>query len=542
MSEIALSIRGVPEPPLAGRLSSDERLARLVARGSERAFAALYERHHQALYRYARSIVRDEEDARDALQSAMARAFASLRSRERDVAVRPWLFRIVHNEAVSILRRRRPGDRPLGEDEPSALDVERTAHERERLATLFADLQTLGVRQRAALVMRELSGLSIAEIAVALSTSPGAAKQTLFEARCALQEIAEGRAMACEAARRSLSERDGRVLRGRKLRAHLRACGDCRAFQAAIGERSAGLRALAPPLPATAAGTILAHLLASGAGGHGGGAAAVASATVAGGAGAGTTVGTTGAVGGVAGTGGIGGPLGAGLGSHLAGSLALKGLALAAVLAAATAGTARFALDGGGHARVTGAHRATTATLPASAPSTGPAVRAGAPGRGAPDVPAGAGAGAGQGASTSGTQAGGPALWIGVGGSSAQKNPASPGASVRSRAQRGAGGHSTPAHGRAHGGRGGRQSAHGRGGRRSTAHRTAPGEGRPAGRRPPGARTPGAAHAPATPAGPTPTSPVKRSEPGEVGQAPSSQRIPSESAGEQAQRERPAAR
>ncbi len=108
MGELALPIRSPPELAFAGRLSSDERLARLVSKGSERAFATLYRRHHQALYRYCRSIVRDEDDAQDALQSAMTRALVALRSQERDLAVRPWLFRIVHNEAVTILRRRRP--------------------------------------------------------------------------------------------------------------------------------------------------------------------------------------------------------------------------------------------------------------------------------------------------------------------------------------------------------------------------------------------------------------------------------------------------
>ena len=51
------------------RVSSDERLAQLVARGDLRAFAALYERYHQSLYRLCLSIVRSPEDARDALQS-----------------------------------------------------------------------------------------------------------------------------------------------------------------------------------------------------------------------------------------------------------------------------------------------------------------------------------------------------------------------------------------------------------------------------------------------------------------------------------------
>jgi DNA-directed RNA polymerase specialized sigma24 family protein len=82
MGELTLPIRSPPELALAGRPSSDERLARLVSRGSARAFAALYQRHHQALYRYCRSIVRDEDDAQDALQSAMTRALVALRAEE----------------------------------------------------------------------------------------------------------------------------------------------------------------------------------------------------------------------------------------------------------------------------------------------------------------------------------------------------------------------------------------------------------------------------------------------------------------------------
>jgi RNA polymerase sigma factor (sigma-70 family) len=168
MSEIALPIARVP-PGLAlpGRLLSDERLARLASAGNQRALAVLYERHHQALYRYCRSIVRDHDDAQDALQSTMTHAFVALRARERDLAVRPWLFRIAHNEAVSILRKRRPDDSLLDERLPSDVSVERTVDQRERLQMLVADLKALPERQRAALLMRELSGLSIEDVATA---------------------------------------------------------------------------------------------------------------------------------------------------------------------------------------------------------------------------------------------------------------------------------------------------------------------------------------------------------------------------------------
>src|SRR5947209_13764414 len=93
--------------PLPAGLLGDERLGRLVAAGHERAFAVIYERYHQTLYRYCRSLLRDEADAQDALQSTFAAAFAALRRGQRDAPIRPWLFRIVHNESITVLRRRR---------------------------------------------------------------------------------------------------------------------------------------------------------------------------------------------------------------------------------------------------------------------------------------------------------------------------------------------------------------------------------------------------------------------------------------------------
>jgi RNA polymerase sigma factor (sigma-70 family) len=318
MSEIALPFAPVPRDPVSpGRLCSDERLARLASAGSERALALLYERHHQALYRYCHSIVRDHEDAQDALQSTMTNVFIALRSSDRDLAVRPWLFRIAHNEAISILRKRRPNDCLLEEKLPSDTSMERALDRRERLRVLVADIQALPERQRAALLMRELSGLSIGEIAQALSVSPGAAKQTLFEARSSLHELAEGRAMDCETVRRAISDGDRRVLRARRIGSHLRGCADCRDFRALIDTRTADLRALAPPLPASAATTTLARLFADGAGRSHAGSAVAASGT--------------------------------GLGSHASASLLVKGLASAAILAAASAGTLHLVRDPAKH-------------------------------------------------------------------------------------------------------------------------------------------------------------------------------------------------
>src|SRR2546423_259452 len=233
MDNLALPDRRPAGLALGAFPSSDEVLAKLVAKGSTRAFGLLYRRHHQALYRYCLAIVRDEQDAQDVLQTAMLRALRALQSSGRDLAVRPWLFRIAHNEAVSWLRRRGRDVRLAQRLQPPAEEIENPIESRERVAALLLDLKTLTERQRSALVMRELSGLSNEEISAVLSISPGAAKQAVFEARCALQDLDEGRAMDCEQVRRLISDGDRRVLRGRRIDGHLRACRSCREFHEA---------------------------------------------------------------------------------------------------------------------------------------------------------------------------------------------------------------------------------------------------------------------------------------------------------------------
>src|SRR5690242_1911715 len=238
---------------LAPRLRSfgDDRLGRLAAAGDKRAFAVVHERHHQAIYRYCRSLLGNPDDAADALQNTMAAALRGLEGETREIRLKPWLFRIAHNECVSILRTRRP---EVAIDDSLEAAAEDEPLVRERLRQLMSDLQELTPHQRGALVMRELSALSYDDVAVVLGGSPAAARQTVYEARTALHELAEGRAMECESVRRALSDNDGRVLRGRKLRSHLRACGSCRDFRALIGTRRRDLAMLAPPLPIALAG------------------------------------------------------------------------------------------------------------------------------------------------------------------------------------------------------------------------------------------------------------------------------------------------
>ena len=302
MSASARGDRAGPRP-VPRRLLSERRLARLAAAGDAAAFEVIFKRYHQELYRYCRAILSDSGGAEDALQSTMVAALRALPGERREISLRPWLYRVAHNEAMSILRQRAPApadEERIGSAPSAAVD----ARERERLRELVADLEDLPDRQRGALVMRELSGLSYAQIATALSCSEAAARQTVYEAREAMRERGRGRELDCVSVREAISARDGRILRGRAVRAHLRDCESCDGFRAAIFQRRSDLQALAPPLPALAASGLLASVL--GGAKAGGGAAAGAAAT------------GSSAMGGIAGAGGL--------------SAAVKGNALLAAL------------------------------------------------------------------------------------------------------------------------------------------------------------------------------------------------------------------
>lgn len=236
--------------------------------------AAIFERHHQALHRYCHSILGHDSDAADALQNTMLNALRSLPGETRRIALKPWLYRIAHNEAITLLRARRPQSDLDAAAHVSDVAAAGRVESRERLRELTGDLGELTERQRAALLMRELGGLAFAEVADALSTSPEAVKQSVYEARRALQSMQEGRAMDCEAVRHTISDGDKRMLRGMRMRGHLRSCAGCRDFETTLDRRPQQLAAMIPPLPVAAAAGMLHAILGGGgavAGGGGGG-------------------------------------------------------------------------------------------------------------------------------------------------------------------------------------------------------------------------------------------------------------------------------
>jgi RNA polymerase sigma factor (sigma-70 family) len=168
------------------RVQPDRRLVDLVRDGYDAAFEEIVRRYRKPLDRFAAAIVGGRSE--DVTQDSFSKALLALRGSEAEIELRPWLYRIVRNTALNDLRDRAPIAEELSERLPGARSAAAEVETREELRELMDRLQALPEPQRAALVMRELEGLSHEEIAAALGVSGGAARQAIYRARAALRE------------------------------------------------------------------------------------------------------------------------------------------------------------------------------------------------------------------------------------------------------------------------------------------------------------------------------------------------------------------
>lgn len=322
------------------RLRSDEQLVNLFRSGSEDAFSVIHDRYRPRLHAYARQMLGATGDADDVMQDVFLRAYRALRVDQRPVSLRAWLYRVAHNRCIDGLRRPLPEaaaiyDMARCPSRDTGAEVERRAD----LRRLIEDVRRLPDQQRSALLMRELDGMSYADLAGALETSVPAVKSLLVRARIGLVEALEARDADCADIRHDLAASYDRGVRASgRARRHLRDCENCAAYRSQL---RAVRQAFASISPAPTAG-LIAKLL--GLGGAGSGAAA-------GGAAAGS--GTTAAIG----------------GSAAVAASVTKVAAIVCCAAALTGGAVEVAVPHGpAHVRATrGGHGVTGVPAPAAA-------------------------------------------------------------------------------------------------------------------------------------------------------------------------------
>jgi RNA polymerase sigma factor (sigma-70 family) len=326
------SVPGLSRPSPLLRLQSDEKLVALTRRGQHAAFETLFSRYQSRLLSFCRHMLASKEDAEDVLQEVFTAAFNAILADEREINVRPWLYRIARNRSLNHLRRASA----VGVDSmdihfaEGGIDTGEKVMRRESFRQLIADVQQLPETQRTALLLREIDALSYDQIAHAMETTVPSVKSLLVRARISLAEAAEARKLSCEEVRLELGEAsEGLVKLGAPARRHVRDCERCHDFKKHLKANNHALAAIFPVGPLLMLKKLVLTKLGS--------TASAGSAHVAGGAGAtaGATAAGTAAAGAASagGTSAAGGILTAG-----AGALATKAVAGLAAAALVTAG------------------------------------------------------------------------------------------------------------------------------------------------------------------------------------------------------------
>ncbi len=167
--------------------------ATLVVRAQEGdvgAFEGLARRHQAALYRVAVRVLGDQVEAEDAVQEALIDAWHRIARFRGESAFSTWMYRIVTNRCLSMLRRRRPIPTERIDDQVAAPDSPA------RSAELDAGLEALrravgGLHDdlRVCWVLRELEGLGYADIAQIVGASEDAVRGRIHRARVRLAEV-----------------------------------------------------------------------------------------------------------------------------------------------------------------------------------------------------------------------------------------------------------------------------------------------------------------------------------------------------------------
>jgi RNA polymerase sigma factor (sigma-70 family) len=308
------------------KLQGDERLIAMARAGNPGAFEAIVERYQGRLLGFCRQMLGSTEDAEDILQEVFVNAYRAMLADEREINLRPWLYRIARNRCLNYLRKPK-ADAQESMDMVPEVEAASTAervHNREEFRQILSDVNKLPETQRAALLLREMDALSYEEIAAAMETTVPSVKSLLVRARISLAEASQARLLTCGEVHVELSEAaEGLRKVSAPVRRHVRECEECADFRSQVRSNEKALAALFPVGPLIALkGLIASKLGLGGAGGAGAGAAGAA------GAGAGGAGAVGAAIGGSSAATGIG-ALGGALGTK-----AVAGMVTAAVLTA----------------------------------------------------------------------------------------------------------------------------------------------------------------------------------------------------------------
>lgn len=186
----------------ASEPASDAELARNIAAGDQQAFVLLMRRHNQRLFRTARSILRDDADAEDAVQEAYLQAYRAMGKFRGDARLSTWLTRIVVNESIARARKRtrsaevmqlqpaayadhdpvEPGMNASGTESP-----ELGARRAQARRLLEQSIDALPEAFRSVFILRAVEEMSCDEVARCLDIPEATVRSRFFRARAQLR-------------------------------------------------------------------------------------------------------------------------------------------------------------------------------------------------------------------------------------------------------------------------------------------------------------------------------------------------------------------
>ncbi len=157
--------------------------------GDRKAFSELVRRHQAAIYRVCFRILLDAEDAADATQETLLRAYSKLHTFNGRSAFKTWLVRVAVNVSLNARSQRREGVQLDHIVPPSIPSAESAAMQAEAVSQLYRALRLLPATHRAAVILRDLEGLSYRDVATVLEVPEGTAKGWVYRGRKQLKEL-----------------------------------------------------------------------------------------------------------------------------------------------------------------------------------------------------------------------------------------------------------------------------------------------------------------------------------------------------------------
>src|ERR1700733_6115800 len=270
------------------KLQGDEHLIAMARAGNPGAFEMIVDRYQGRLLGFCRQMLGSTEDAADILQEVFVNAYRAMLADEREITLRPWLYRIARNRCLNHLRKP-TADAQESMDMVPEVEAASTAekvHNREEFRQIIRDANKLPETQRSALLLREMDALSYEEIAAAMETTVPSVKSLLVRAGISLAEASQARLLTCGEVRVELSEAaEGLRKVSSPVRRHVRECDECSDFRSQVRSNEKALAALFPVGGLFALKSFIASKLGLGSAGGAGSAGAASAGAGAGGRG-----------------------------------------------------------------------------------------------------------------------------------------------------------------------------------------------------------------------------------------------------------------